>query len=234
VRRLATITRICLFLFFTVVTTVYGVGLTPALGESQNPADGVLERIEAVYGKAADLSSEFVQKTLVEGFGERISRGTLYLKKPGMARWDYRSPVKQQIFITNDKVLLYQPEQKQAVVQKLSSHPDAEPALGLLSDIGKWRTLYEIHPLPQEPAGSQGDADRLAVLEMIPREKHRIEKVRVTAREGSGDILRLTLFEAGGNRITFEFSNMRLDRGLKNSLFEFKIPKDVEILEVPP
>lgn len=188
----------------------------------------ILSKVEAFYGKADDLSAEFVQKTFMEGFDERISKGKLSLKKPGMARWYYRSPVKQQIFISPAKVIVYDPGQNQAVVQGLSDHPDAEPAMGLLSSVEKWRTLFGIRLLPRE----SGNVPQVG-LELIPRTRKQIEKIRVQVDPETGVISQLTLFQEGDSRITFEFSKITINQGLKNSFFNFTIPPGTEILEYP-
>ena len=196
---------------------------------SEETSDTLLQRIETVYGTADDLTAEFVQKTSLEGFGERTARGTLYLKKDRMARWDYRTPTKQKIFVSGNRVVLYDPEAKRAVIQDVAGHPDAEPALGLLSRIDSWRTHYEVRLLPETAATP---ASRVS-FELIPRKQNRIEKIRITADRETGLITRLTLHEKEGARVAFEFSGIRFNQGLKTDLFEFTIPRGVDILEVP-
>jgi outer membrane lipoprotein carrier protein len=217
----------------TAAVLVVGLVLPFLLITKASPAettewDETLSRTESVYGKAQDMSMDFVQKTRLEGFDDRTSSGRLTMKKPGQARWDYRKPVKQQIFVSEKKITLFDPGKRQAVVQNLSAHSDAEPAMGLLSDIGSWRTLFDVHPYPQEHSVSA-----TITLEMVPHKMKSLERVLVTLNKDTGIISRLTIQQQEGVHVTFVLSNLRLDQGLKNDLFHFKIPRDVEVMELP-
>jgi outer membrane lipoprotein carrier protein len=188
----------------------------------------VLSRMESFYSKAEDLSADFRQTTHLEGFGKRESTGTLYLKKPGMARWDYRTPVKQQIYATEEKTILYDPAQNQAIVQKTAAHPDAQPALGLLSRVEEWREQFDIRLLPE---GSKTPGKVL--LELLPRSGRQIEKIEAEADPKTGAISRLVLFQEGGSRVAFDFEKVSINQGLKKSFFNFTIPRNAEVLEYP-
>ena len=180
-------------------------------------------RLQATYRDVKDITLGFTQKSSIEGFEEKVFEGRLYLKKPNQIRWDYLRPVKQNIYITGDKVILYLPEERQAIVQTLSGNPDAEPAMGLLSNIEKWNDLFSIRG-----DGEEGDFFK---IELRPKTMLLIEKVLVDIHKETHYISRLTLFEKSGNRVSFYFSNIKTNSGLKDSLFDFNIPKGTEILE---
>jgi outer membrane lipoprotein carrier protein len=203
---------------------------TSSPAQADDPLEEVLSRIETLYGKAGDVSADFLQRSTVEGFGERLARGKIYLKKPSLARWDYTSPVRQRIYVNDRKITLYSPESHQAVIQPLSTHPDAEPAMGILSRVEKWRSLFQIRPL------SEGDAKEVGTLsfELIPRQPDRIRRVVITAERKTGVMTGLALSDSEGGRAAFEFSKVRFDQGLQRSLFEFAVPKGVDVLEYPP
>jgi len=44
-------------------------------------------------------------------------------------------------------------------------------------------------------------------------------------------ISKLTLFEKSGNMVSFNFSGIKTNSGLRDKLFDFRIPKGVEVLE---
>lgn len=180
-------------------------------------------RLQTTYKDVKDITLDFTQKSSIEGFEEKVFEGRLYLKQPEQVRWDYLRPVKQIIYISGDKVILYLPEERQAIVQTLSGHPDAEPAMGLLSNIGKWNDLFSIRG-----DGEEGD---LFKVELRPKTMLLIEKVLVGIHKKTHYISTMTLFEKSGNSVSFHFSNIRTNSGLKDGLFDFKIPKGTEILE---
>src|SRR3989304_4235556 len=106
------------------------------------PSADILKRVQLTYRDVNDFTADFVQQSKIQGFDAKNFKGRLYLKKPGLARWDYIKPVKQNIIINGETIPLYFHEQKQAIIQKVSDHPDAEPAMGLLSNIEKWEDNF--------------------------------------------------------------------------------------------
>ena len=197
--------------------------LFPSPGYAGVSTQEIMGRLQTTYRDVKDITTDFTQKSSIEGFEEKIFDGRLYLKKPNQIRWDYLRPVKQNIYITGDKVILYLPEEREAIVQTLSGHPDAEPAMGLLSNIEKWNDLFSIRG-----DGEEGDFFK---IELRPKTMLLIEKVLVDIHKETHYISRLTLFEKSGNRVSFYFSNIKTNSGLKDSLFDFNIPKGTEILE---
>src|SRR5438552_3756907 len=69
--------------------------------------------VDAHYNHLHSLEAEFTE--LYRGSGmERTETGTLWLKKPGKMRWDYRSP-RAKLFVSNGKdVWFYVPDDQQA------------------------------------------------------------------------------------------------------------------------
>lgn len=214
---------------FRVLNTVYGIVLVfvvifipGVLSGEENSAD-ILSKVQLTYKGVSDLTSDFVQQSYIKGFDARNFRGKLYLKKPGQVRWDYTKPVKQAIVINGDRIILYFHEQKQAIIQKVSVHPDAEPAMGLLSNIEKWDEDFIIT--------GQNISGGLARLKLIPRKKMMVKEVVAEIDKETSYINKLILYEISGNKVSFNFSGIKINSGINGSLFEFKIPAGTEVLE---
>jgi len=195
----------------------------PSSVQGSVSTEEIVDRLRSTYKDVSDMTADFTQRSSIEGFDEKVFSGRLYLKKPGMVRWDYLKPEKQNIFIKGEKAILYLPRQRQAIVQNLSENPEAEPALGLLSDIERWRELFHIKV-------EEGKTDPIR-LELRPKKMPHIERVLVDLQKETFYIQGLTLFEKGGNRVSFVFSNIRPNRDLKEGFFDFKIPGGIEVLE---
>ena len=69
--------------------------------------------VDAHYNHLHSLQAEFTE--LYRGSGmERTESGTLWLKKPGKMRWEYRSP-KEKLFVSDGKTAwFYVPDDRQA------------------------------------------------------------------------------------------------------------------------
>ncbi len=199
---------------------------SPLWGEGKGeggPSAEILKRVQATYRDVNDLTADFVQQSHIQGFDARNFKGKLYLKKPRLVRWDYTKPVKQNITIKGDTIILYFHEQKQAIIQKASAHPDAEPAMGLLSNIEKWEESFSVKG--EDPPG---DFFR---LKLTPRTMTMVKEVIVEIEKETSYIKKMILFENSGNRVSFSFSGIKFNRGIKDSLFDFKIPGGTEVLK---
>ncbi len=203
--------------FFLILVSLSYKTVTAATTEE------VMGRLQSTYSSIQDFTVSFTQRSSIKGFGEKVFEGKLYIKKPKMIRWDYFKPAKQNIFINGKTAILYIPDQKQAIKQNLSNHPDAEPALGLLSNIETWQNIFIIKG--EDPTG---DGFR---INLTPKNMLTVEKVLVEIDKETFLINKLTIFEKAGNKVSFNFSNINTNNGLKDKLFDFKIPKGIEVLE---
>ena len=76
--------------------------------------DEVVAGVEATYGRVNDLKAEFSQVSHNKSLGQDIkAEGTVYLKKGGKLRWDYKSPSPQQIVSDGVNFWVYTPELNQ-------------------------------------------------------------------------------------------------------------------------
>ena len=197
---------------------------SPLWGEGKGgPSTDILKRVQATYRDVNDFTADFVQQSYIQGFDAKNFKGKLSLKKPGLARWDYTKPVKQNIIINGETITLYFHEQKQAIIQKVSDHPDAEPAMGLLSNIEKWEESFSVK-------GEDPSVDSFR-LKLTPRTMTMVKEVIVEIDKETSYIIKLTLIENSGNKVSFSFSGIKFNSGIKDSLFDFRIPKGTEVLK---
>ncbi|MCA9420103.1 MAG: outer membrane lipoprotein carrier protein LolA, partial [Nitrospira sp.] len=93
--------------------------LMPASGTlaaSVSALEDLVGKVDARYAQTQDLQADFIQETILEGFTTGFtSSGRLYLKKPGLLRWDYLQPSEEQIYVNGDQVMMYVPEHQQVV-----------------------------------------------------------------------------------------------------------------------
>jgi outer membrane lipoprotein carrier protein len=83
---------------------------------SVSAVEDLVGKVDARYAQTQDLQADFTQETILEGFTTGFtSSGRLYLKKPGLLRWDYLQPSEEQIYVDGDQVMMYVPEHQQVV-----------------------------------------------------------------------------------------------------------------------
>src|SRR5438477_6182851 len=121
--------------------------------------------VDAHYNHLRTLEAEFTE--LYRGSGmERTESGTLWLKKPGKMRWEYRSP-REKLFVSDGHdAWFYVPDDRQARKTPVSKLDDIRSPLALL--LGKTKLEKELRGLslaPDVPPGDPADV----VLRGVPR-----------------------------------------------------------------
>jgi outer membrane lipoprotein carrier protein len=115
--------------------------------------DGVQEKLERMN----DMSADFFQ-IYEDSLNETIQEeGHLYLRRPRMMRWEYRTP-EEKLFVTDgDTAYLYVPSQQQVNRDRAGdTYDDRIPIMFLLgrSDLESEFTSIELNPvgiLPRVP-----------------------------------------------------------------------------------
>src|SRR6266576_2375177 len=104
--------------------------------------------VDAHYNHLRSLEAEFTEVYRGSGM-DRTESGTLWLKKPGKMRWEYRSP-KEKLFVSNGKdVWFYVPEDGQARKSQAKHLDDVRSPLAFL--LGKTRLQKELRGLSVAP-----------------------------------------------------------------------------------
>ena len=128
------------------------------------PVAEVIGKVQAFYQRTKDLKGNFKQvftDTLYNR--QRTSYGYLYVKKPGMMRWNYVKPEKKSFIADGKELWVYEPEDKQAFRNPLSTDNLSTGLTFLLGkgDLGKeFEASYA-----EEKLGSPDDL----VIKLTPR-----------------------------------------------------------------
>ncbi len=213
------------------VALVPGTAWLPAPARAGDPVKDLVRKVEARSQKTTDLTAEFSQSTDIKGFAKPLqSSGRVYIKRPGKLRWDYLAPTLEQIFVDEDKVQFYIPEHKQVMVGQLSKLANSQAPLQLLQGIGRLDSHYHVTAAPDGAKGHGG----LPLLSLtLPDGSSDHPRIVVEVDPGSYFLRRVELHDVNGNVSTFTFSAIRANTGLKNTLFEFTVPQDVEVVNAP-
>jgi len=213
------------------VALALGIAWLPAPACAGDPVKDLVRKVEARYQKTTDLTAEFSQSTDIKGFAKPLqSSGRVYIKRPGKLRWDYLTPTLEQIFVDNDKVQFYIPEHKQVMIGQLSKMANSQAPLQLLQGIGRLDRHYLVTAAPDGAKGSGG----LPLLSLTrPDDGPDHPRIVVEVDPVSHFLRRVELHDVNGNVSTFTFSAIQANTGLKNELFEFTVPQDVEVVNAP-
>jgi outer membrane lipoprotein carrier protein len=187
----------------------------------------VATAVDAHYNHLQSLEAEFTE--LYRGGGiQRTESGTLWLKKPGKMRWEYRSP-REKLFVSDGKAAwFYVPEERQARREDARKLEDIRSPLAFL--LGKTKLEKELTGLSAAPdvtpmqSGNtvlrgvpQGLADRVSeiLLEVTPEDQ----------------IVRILIQEVDGSETEYRFTDQRENVALADGRFQFQPPAGTETVQ---
>ncbi len=196
----------------------------PLAGQAGPPpqARAIARRVQGFYERTRDLEARFVQTYAYAAFGRKqISRGTLYVKKPGKMRWDYQEPAKKTVAVSGSRLVQWEPEANQAYVDEHFDSSAMSAAVTFLLGKGDLEKEFDL---------SLGEG---GALDLTPKKPDpRVQSVTLTVGP-DGEVTATRVVDGSGNANEVVFSKMRRNAGLEDSLFELKLPKDVHRVGAP-
>jgi outer membrane lipoprotein carrier protein len=202
--------------------------LVPSLTASP-PGDvaAIAAAVDSRYNHLRTLKADFVE--IYTGAGaERTESGTLWLKKPGKMRWEYRSP-REKLFLSDGKqAWFFIPGEKQARRISLRQLDDLRSPIAFL--LGKSRLDKELKGLSvasdMKPIGAGNTVLRGAPARMEDRMSEVILEITP-----NNEIFRILLDGTDGSVTEYRFSNQKENIQLPEQQFRFVPPPGVEIIE---
>jgi len=183
--------------------------------------------VDAHYNHLHSLQTEFTEVYRGSGM-ERTEIGTLWLKKPGKMRWEYRSP-REKLFVSDGKdAWFYVPEDRQARKTAAKKLDDIRSPLAFL--LGKTKLEKELRGLSLAPDVTAMQAGNV-VLRGVPQGME--DRVSEILLEITPDhqIARIVIQEVDGAATEYRFEEMKEDVAIADHRFEFRAPAGTETVE---
>jgi outer membrane lipoprotein carrier protein len=211
-------TRACILIVLALSVSVLG----------QSPSiHSIASAVDHRYNHLQTLQAEFTE--IYRGAGmERTESGTLWLKKPGKMRWQYRSP-REKLFVSDGKDAWFyvpgEPQVRRTPVRQLS---DLRSPLAFL--LGKTKVEKELSGLsfatdiaPLTPGN--------VVLRGVPQAMS--DQVSQALIEVTPDswIDRIILEGMDGSSTEFRFRGQKEDGKIDDQSFRFEVPAGVEVID---
>ena len=147
------------------LATVLLVVLPAAAANPAPDVQAIAQAVDSHYNHLQTLQTEFTESYRGAGI-ERTESGSLWLKKPGKMRWEYRSP-KEKLFLSDGKdAWFYLPGDRQVRRTSVKKLDDLRSPLGFL--LGKTRLEKELNGLAAAPDVAPLTAGN-TVLRGVPR-----------------------------------------------------------------
>ena len=201
---------------------------TATLATSPAPdVHAIAHAVDERYNHLHTLQAEFTE--IYRGAGtERTESGTLWLKKPGKMRWEYRSP-REKLFLSDGKdAWFYVPGERQVRRTAVKKLEDLRSPLAFL--LGKTRLEKELQGLSLAP-----DVAPLAAGDVVLRgvPKNLAERVSQVLLEITPEhwISRILIEEVDGSVTEYRFTNQKENVAVPDQRFRFAVPDGVEVID---
>ncbi len=210
---------------------------TPVLSAAVTK-DEILKAVQKRYMAVTDLTANYIRITsspatesVFRAASEQKASGKLLFKKPNKLRLNQIKPRPETLVTNGFTVWWYIPADKQVQRFKgLDFFTDLKPFVDFLDGLGRLSDRFSISLTPEEK---------------IPKNIYELVLVPADNNTGPQSItlwLDARDYSLIGFRFTsllkettdFQLQNIRYNQGLKNDLFEFKIPPDTEVIDTKP
>jgi outer membrane lipoprotein carrier protein len=204
------------------------LALLPAIAANPSPdVHAIAQAVDDRYNHLRTLQAEFTET--YEGAGiERTESGSLWLKKPGKMRWEYRTP-REKLFLSDGKdAWFYLPGDRQVRRTSVKKLDDLRSPLGFL--LGKTRLEKELDALAMAPDVAPLNPGN-TVLRGVPRAM--ADRINQVILEITPDfhIARIQFEEADDSVTEYRFSEQRENSEIADQRFRFSPPPGVEIID---
>lgn len=188
----------------------------------------VADKMQALYNKTKDFKGSFKQVYTDALYNRRrTSYGYVWVKKPGMMRWDYSAPEKKS-FISDGKVLwVYEPRDKQAFMNPLNSKT-LSTGLTFLLGSGQLKSEFNVS-YAQAKKDLLGNPQHL-VLKLTPKKPTVQYKYLVLAVRPADWAVEESMVVGKHNTNHFVFSGLKFDTNVQVWRFRFRAPAGVRVI----
>jgi len=189
----------------------------------------ITEALQKKYRLMKDYRAYFKQEAKIQGYPRpQKSEGEVFYKNPGKMRWNYSKPESQEIITDAVTLWLYTPSLNQVMKTDFSLTRQSKVASAFLSGMGNLEEDFNIS------LDSMDELKEEYRIKLLPRDKADIiDSLFLTIDSGSFNIKKSELTDIYGNVTVVIFSGLKINTGIKDSLFDFTPPEGVEVVTPP-
>ncbi len=199
---------------------------------ASSEAHQLLGKVQTTYAAINTLHGNFKQDSYVAALDEQgTSSGEMWFGKPGKMRWVYANPRPQTVVINGGTLWLYQPENRQVVIDDIGNVLLSSLPVSFMMGLGNLSRDFELQGACSVAEG--------VVLRLVPQKKGP-QETQGEALEGF-DLLvdadrglpkGAKISSLGGNVTAIVFSNLSTKGGSQPAgRFVLEYPKGVDVMD---
>ena len=218
--------------FLAVITVILGLmfstdfALKAAAADSDLKLEQILDQMEAQYTNKS-FKAEFAQESTIKAMEiTDFASGRMFVRYPGMMRWEYDKPEKQVIITDAKKLWIYRPADNQVMTGSAPAFFSDGKGASFLSDINLIRQKFKISLEPSKD-------NFFYELKLQPLEKTLdVTDIRLSVTKNTFTVIRVITYNSYGDENRIELLNHRFKADLEDALFSFDTPAGTDVLQL--
>jgi outer membrane lipoprotein carrier protein len=194
--------------------------------ESNLNLEQILNDVESQYdGKG--FQADFLQKSTLKAMEiTDFASGKVFVRYPGMMRWEYEKPDRQIIITDGLQLWIYRPADNQVMTGGAPVFFRDGKGASFLSDIKLIRQKFNISLLTSAGASHYE-------LQLLPLEKTLdVSDIRLSVTKDTFKVVRIVTHTSSGDENQIELVNYQFNVQMDDALFRFDIPQGADVLQM--
>ncbi len=206
---------------FCVLTSGFWI-LPPAVWADD--LDAIISKVQKTYEGIQNIQADFVQLTTSSATKEtQKADGLVYFKKPGMMKWEYKSPTNDIIVSDGRTIWSYQQDIGQVMIGN-ASDSGASISNNFLAGMGNLKKDFDIEL--EKPDNNS------YVLKLNPKvPQPNIQRLYIAVDKKTSLVKQTIVFDLLGNETKVIFENLKINQSVPANIFKFKIPEGVRVVK---
>jgi outer membrane lipoprotein carrier protein len=213
-------------LVLLIVLLAGGGALVDLAAQGSPSADELAARIQTHYATVRDFSADF---TLIQSSSlrpvTREEKGSVRIKKPLMMRWDYTTSGRDQFVSDGMTLYLYHRQDRYVDARPLPADNEASTWILFLAGRGDLTRDFVASLPDRQPSPDEWHL----VLKPVSGRQADFQTLTLQVSRETLHFVGLIVEDDQGQTSSYRFTAVRENSGLPNSLFEFEMPRNVEI-----
>jgi len=185
----------------------------------------VLDRLQRHYRDTDSFSAKFSEEIATVGAPKRKRQGTVSFRKPGRMRWEFEAPEVQTLVSDGQTLYSYDPDLNQVVETPLKQALKSSSATSFLLGLGNIKRDFKAaFASPAKPGG---------LIDLMLDPKAGGYKIEVGIDPKTYNLITLTLTDQLGDTTRIDFSDVRDNVDMPDSIFAFKVPAGADVVTAP-
>lgn len=206
-------------IFALSVVMIFLPVLVPVISSAAE-AEQQIAKIQKAYENIKDLKGSFIQKSTLKDLDKTETyKGNFFIKPPLKMKWEYKGKTAQDLTINNDTVLIYKKGENQAYKSKFDRQTYGQTPVALLGGFGNIKDEFS--------ASAKDDS----IILKPKKPMGNVTSIKIRMSEEAFPIRSFTIYDSYSNVIEIAIGDVKINTGLRDSLFDLSLPKEVNVFE---